>query len=370
MLNKILNIYKGKKVLVTGITGFKGSWMCQWLLNIGAEVYGLALDPPTDPSLFKQLKLEKQCKWYNTDIRNFESVRKVIEEVKPEIIFHLAAQSLIRLSYDIPRETFHTNIMGTVNIFEAVRLINLSTNIVVVTSDKCYENQEWLYGYRENDPFGGHDPYSASKGAVEIIVSSYRRSFFNPMNFEKHGVNVSSVRAGNVIGGGDWSLDRIVPDCIRFLQENAPVKVRNPLATRPWQHVLEPLGGYMVLGAKLFINDKDERNKYCDAFNFGPIISSNKTVEVLVQEIIKNWGKGELEYNIEDAVYEANLLNISIDKAYHILQWHPVWGFEETVKNTVLWYRENLENPEGIPDLTNSQINKYSVEFHFTNVNI
>ncbi len=369
MLNNILNIYKDRKVLISGNTGFKGSWLCQWLINLGAEVYGIALDPPTNPSMFKKLELEKHCKWYNTDIRNFNNVRKVIEEVRPEFIFHLAAQSLIRLSYDSPLETLDTNIMGTVNILEAVRQTHLSTNMVVVTSDKCYENQEWLFGYRENDHLGGYDPYSASKGAVEIIVSSYRRSFFNPMNFEIHGVNVCSARAGNVIGGGDWSQDRIVPDCIRFLEENTPIIIRNPLATRPWQHVLEPLGAYLILGTKLFSSDTKEREKYCSAFNFGPVISSNRTVEVLVQEIIKNWGKGELKFNIGDAVHEATLLNISSDKAYHLLQWHPVWRFEETIKNTVLWYKENMENPKGILDLTNNQIKKYSEEFKFTNAN-
>jgi CDP-glucose 4,6-dehydratase len=367
MLNEVLNIYNNKKVLITGNTGFKGSWLSQWLLNIGAEVYGLALDPPTDPSIFKQLRLEKNCKWYNIDIRNYDSVKKVVEEVKPEIIFHLAAQSLIRLSYKIPLETIETNFMGTVNLLEAVRQTNLSTNIVVITSDKCYENQEWLHGYRENDPLGGFDPYSASKGAVEIIVSSYRRSFFNPANFSKHGVNLSSVRAGNVIGGGDWSSDRIVPDCIRYLQESNTIKVRNPLATRPWQHVLEPLGGYLILGNRLLTGNLAELDKYCGAFNFGPTVSSNRTVETLVKEIIKNWGKGVFTYNKEDAVHEANLLSISIDKAFNLLQWHPVWGFEETVKNTVLWYKKNLENHGSVLDITNYQINKYSNEFQLNN---
>lgn len=365
MFKDILNIYKNKKVLVTGITGFKGSWLSQWLLNIGADVYGLALDPPTNPSLFKQLNLENHCKWYNVDIRDFNIVKNVVDEVKPQIIFHLAAQSLIRLSYKIPLETIETNFMGTVNLLEAVRQTNLSTSIVVITSDKCYENQEWLHGYRENDPLGGFDPYSASKGAVEIIVSSYRRSFFVPANFAKHGVNLSSVRAGNVIGGGDWSLDRIVPDCIRYLQENDSIIVRNPLATRPWQHVLEPLGGYLILGSRLLTNDVTELDKFCGAFNFGPMVTSNRRVETLVKEIIKNWGKGIYTYNQEDAVHEANLLSISIDKAYNLLQWHPVWEFEETVKNTVLWYKETLENPERILDVTNNQINQYTHEFQF-----
>lgn len=369
MLDEILNIYRQKKVLITGITGFKGSWMCQWLLNIGAKVYGLSLDPPTDPSMFKQLDLEKNSEWYNLDIRNFDNVKMVIGKVKPDIIFHLAAQSLVRASYENPLETFETNILGTINLFEAVRQSNLSTNIVIVTSDKCYENNEWTYGYRENDPLGGYDPYSASKGATEIIVSSYRRSFFNPANYENHGVNVCSARAGNVIGGGDWAIDRIVPDCIRFLLKDTPIIVRNPLATRPWQHVLEPVGGYLVLGTKLFTNSYVELEKFCSAFNFGPLVSSNKTVGALVNEILKHWGKGEFVYNKEESFHEAHLLSLSIDKAYSLLQWYPVWEFEETIKNTVLWYKELIEQPENILDLTNDQINKYSKEFRFVTKN-
>ncbi len=364
MLEKKLNIYHGKKVLVTGNTGFKGSWICQWLLNIGANVHGLAIEPPTNPSLFKQLALDKYTKWHNTDIRNYNNVKKIIAEIKPEIIFHLAAQPLVRLSYNIPLETLETNIMGTVNLLEAVRETGLSTSIIVITSDKCYENQEWLFGYRENDPMGGYDPYSASKGAAELVVSSYRRSFFNPGKFERHGVKLSSARAGNVIGGGDWSIDRIVPDCIRYLKERNPIKVRNPLATRPWQHVLEPLGGYLLLGAKLLMCEVAEVDKYCSAFNFGPLISSNRTVEVLVKEIIENWGEGEWFYNEQDAVHEASLLNLTIDKAYHLLNWQPVWDFEETIKNTVGWYKQTLMHPDDIIELTNYQIKKYSSEFN------
>ena len=367
MLDDFLKIYRGKKVLITGNTGFKGSWMSQWLLNIGADVYGMALEPPTNPSLFDQLALRKHCKWYDVDIRNYKNVEKVLAEVNPEFVFHLAAQTLIRYSYDFPYETFETNMMGTVNILEAIRQQRIQTNVIVVTTDKCYENKEWLYGYRETDPLGGYDPYSASKGAVEIIVSSYRRSFFNPSDFEKHGVKLSSVRAGNVIGGGDWATDRIVPDCIRFLSDNKPIQVRNPGATRPWQHVLEPVGGYLILGSKLYSSVQKELEQYCDAFNFGPAILSNRTVQELVFEVIRNWGSGEINIQKEEAVHEAQLLNISIEKAYNLLNWHPVWGFEETVKNTVLWYKELLEIQDGIIELTNFQIKKYMNEFRFTN---
>ena len=259
--------------------------------------------------------------------------------------------------------------MGTVKLLEAVRELDIATNIVVITSDKCYENQEWMFGYRENDAMGGYDPYSASKGAVEIIVSSYRRSFFNPITYNKHGVKISSVRAGNVIGGGDWAMDRIVPDCIRFLAKNKTIKVRNPLATRPWQHVLEPIGGYLLLGAKLLTCNANEQQDLCSSFNFGPLISSNKTVEALVKEIIKNWGKGDWTYNKQDAMHEASLLNLSIDKAYHLLHWHPVWEFEETIKSTVIWYKEMLFNPDKISELTIEQINKYSSDYELINKN-
>ncbi|MCL4144828.1 UNVERIFIED_CONTAM: hypothetical protein GTU68_054693, partial [Idotea baltica] len=289
MNNTLQESYKGKKVLVTGNTGFKGSWLSQWLLQLNAEVFGYALNPPTSPSLFKQLKLGKNSNHTSNDVRNFEALKKCIKAVKPDVIFHLAAQSLVRESYSNPIETLETNINGTANVLEAVRQLELPTNIVVITSDKCYENKEWIHGYRENDPMGGYDPYSMSKGAAELVVSSWRRSFFNVNDFDKHGVKLASARAGNVIGGGDWADDRIIPDCMRSLQNNDEIFVRNPLATRPWQHVLESLGGYLVLGNKLMHLENKDLETYCSGFNFGPLSSSNKSVEVLVNEIIKNW---------------------------------------------------------------------------------
>ncbi|WP_117882551.1 CDP-glucose 4,6-dehydratase [Aureibaculum luteum] len=359
------NTYRGKKVLVTGNTGFKGSWLSQWLLLLNAEVFGYALEPPTTPSLFNQLQLNKHSNHNRNDVRDLESLKKCIKEIKPDIIFHLAAQSLVRESYDNPIETLETNINGTANVLEAVRQLGLSTNIVVITSDKCYENKEWIHGYRENDPMGGYDPYSMSKGAAELVVSSWRRSFFNINDYNNHGVKVASARAGNVIGGGDWADDRIVPDCMRSLQKNEEIFVRNPLATRPWQHVLESLGGYLVLGNRLLNLDDKDLDTYCSGFNFGPLSASNKTVEVLVKEILENWGRGSWTYKKEDARHEAFLLNLSIDKAYHLLNWQPVWNFKTTVKNTAEWYKNTFENQDQIVNITEKQITEYSKSLKF-----
>ncbi len=355
-----LTVYKGKKVLVTGHTGFKGSWLSQWLLTLGAEVYGYSLEPPTTPAIYEQLQLSKNSRNNCNDIRNVEALKKYIQEIHPDIIFHLAAQSLVRQSYKNPLETIETNITGTANVLDAVRQLKIATNIVVITSDKCYENKEWLYGYRENDPMGGYDPYSVSKGAAELIVSSWRRSFFNTENYSEHGVKLASARAGNVIGGGDWADDRIVPDCVRALYANKDIAVRNPLATRPWQHVLEPLGGYLLLGSKLIAATDDTLEKYCTGFNFGPASTSNKTVALLVTEIIKNWGSGSWNYEKDNAFHEAFLLNLSTDKAYHTLGWQPVWNFELTVMNTINWYKTTLYNPEKVVQITERQITEYT----------
>ncbi|WP_372776218.1 CDP-glucose 4,6-dehydratase [Mangrovibacterium sp.] len=364
MLEEILSVYRGKKILVTGNTGFKGSWITTWLLKLGASVTGYALDPPTTPSMYELLKLSDSIKQYIKDIRSYNEIKKCLEETRPEIIFHLAAQPLVRDSYNIPLETFDVNVMGTVNLLEAVRELNLRTKIICITSDKSYENQEWLFGYREVDPMGGYDPYSASKGAAEIIISSYRRSFFNPLRMEDHGVKLASVRAGNVIGGGDWAKDRIVPDCINHLEKGERIFVRNPVATRPWQHVLEPLGGYLLLGAKLFSATPDD-SRYCSAFNFGPLISSNKTVESLVSEIIKNWGKGSWFHNSTESVHEASLLNLTIDKAYHLLKWQPAWDYEATIANTVAWYKQNSLGWD-MMEFTKKQIDDYLECFKFS----
>lgn len=362
MKNNLLHVYKNKKVLITGHTGFKGSWLSQWLLLLEAEVYGYALAPATTPSLYQQLELDKHMVSHMNDIRNFEEVKKFIGQVQPDIIFHLAAQALVRDSYTSPLETMEVNINGTAHVLEAVRQLKLSTNIVVITSDKCYENKEWIFGYRENDELGGFDPYSASKGAAEIVISSYRNSFFNPANYEKHQVKLASARAGNVIGGGDWAKDRIIPDCMRALQAKQTILIRNPLATRPWQHVLESLGGYLLLGSTLMTCETNDLKTYCSPFNFGPFSTSNKTVAVLADEVLKHWD-GKWTFNKEDALHEAFLLNLTIEKAIQLLHWSPVWGFEKTIEKTVEWYKKSMENPDEIQQLTKEQITAYAGSF-------
>ncbi|MBJ2172621.1 CDP-glucose 4,6-dehydratase [Aureibaculum sp. A20] len=359
-MNK-LDVYKNKKVLITGHTGFKGSWLSQWLLLLQARVYGYALEAPTNPSLFDQLKLSEEMDSYLNDVRDLKALKSCIDEVKPDIIFHLAAQSLVRDSYEDPINTIETNINGTVNVLEAVRQLDISTTIIVITSDKCYENKEWIHGYRENDAMGGYDPYSMSKGAAELVVSSYRRSFFNPMEYKKHGVKLASARAGNVIGGGDWAKDRIIPDCMRALQKGEEIIVRNPYATRPWQHVLESLGGYLTLGSTLLSNDDNNLDVFCSGFNFGPFTTSNKNVESLVTAVLENW-PGKWKYNESEAVHEAFLLNLNIDKAVQILNWQPVWGFDATVKNTVDWYY-NQYNSNNVKEITINQIKSYQKDF-------
>ena len=357
-----LRIFKNKKVFITGHTGFKGSWLSLWLRNLGANVYGYALPPPTNPSLFELLKLEHNLDHLVADIRDKEVLTKCLAQIKPDIIFHLAAQSVVRESYLTPAETIETNVMGTLNVMEAVRETGISTAMVMVTSDKCYANKEWMHGYRESDPLGGHDPYSASKGAAEILISSWRNSFFNPEQVRQHGVRLASVRAGNVIGGGDWTKDQLVPDCVRHLKIDKPIPIRSPSATRPWQHVLEPLSGYMLLGAKL-LGPIEQTAQYCDAFNFGPLISSNKTVKDLVEKIIEYWGEGSWESSQPEKIFhEASLLNLSIDKTYHKLQWLPKWDFEKAVSTTVEWYKGLRHEPSNILKITLDQINSYEYD--------
>jgi CDP-glucose 4,6-dehydratase len=374
--------YRGRRVLVTGHTGFKGAWLAEWLLSLGAEVTGFALPPPTVPALFEQLGLAGRLRHGLGDVRDLAAVRAAVEEARPEFVFHLAAQSLVRLSYQQPVETYATNVMGTVNVLEAVRLAGRPCSVVAVTTDKCYENKEWVHSYREEDPMGGHDPYSSSKGAAEIAIAAYRRSFFSAAGSP---VRVASARAGNVIGGGDWAADRIVPDCIRALQRGASIPVRNKIATRPWQHVLEPLSGYLWLGVALAAGRPEEvgaegvgsqgsgvsrRGKtdgfrfppaaYAGAFNFGPAITSNRTVAELVQEVVRHWPGRWEDRSDPRAVHEAGLLNLSADKAFHLLQWRPVWGFAETIARTVEWYRTVESEPVTARAETARQIGDYT----------
>jgi CDP-glucose 4,6-dehydratase len=359
-----LNLYSGKRVLVTGHTGFKGAWLCEWLLGLGAEVHGLAL-PPLKPSLFETLNLAARMKHNIVDILDAPTLTAKIREIQPDIIFHLAAQALVRPSYREPVLTFATNAIGTANVLEAVRISNHPCTVVVITTDKCYDNDGRPRSFKESDPLGGHDPYSASKAAAEIVVASYRDSFFS------HGTDVAlaSARAGNVVGGGDWAEDRLVPDCIRALTAGKPVPVRNPVFTRPWQHVLEPLGGYLLLGAKLeearTKKDAAEIARYAQAFNFGPRPDANRSVRDLVEEVLKHWPGTWEQTHQEKHLKEAPLLSLAIDKARETLGWQPRWDFSETIRQTISWYRDDFEGGKksGAPSMieyTQKQIAQYS----------
>ena len=334
MPSTLHHAYRGKRVFVTGHTGFKGSWLCEWLLALGAEVVGYALDPQPHEILYSQLGLGNRI---SHDIRGNLSDRillaKSIKQFAPEIVLHLAAQPLVRLSYDIPVETFATNVMGTAHLLDAVRLSGNPCSVVAVTTDKCYENREWLHAYREEDAMGGHDPYSASKGAAEIVIASYRSSYFPTTG----PIRLASARAGNVIGGGDWAQDRIIPDCFRALRRGDSIPVRNKIATRPWQHVLEPLSGYLWLAASLK-SQIPNLASLSSAFNFGPSLTSNRTVAELVIELLKHTGGQWIDASDPHALHEASKLNLATDKAFHLLDWRPVWSFEETVAKTAEWY--------------------------------
>lgn len=321
--------YRGRKVFVTGHTGFKGSWLCEWLLMLGAEVAGFSLAPEAG-GLFHELGLETRLAHRIGDVRDRSLLGKAIRDFRPDHVFHLAAQPLVRTSYEKPVETFETNVNGTIHVLEALRSLKEPCAAVFVTTDKCYENREWLQGYRETDKLGGNDPYSASKAMAELAIAACRRSFF-PGNGP---VRIASARAGNVLGGGDWAADRIFPDAMRALREGREVPVRNPASTRPWQHVLEPLSGYLLLGIRLL-----EDGDLCSAFNFGPWTDSNRTVRELVEEILKHIPGKWVDRSDPASPHESHLLHLSIDKAYHLLGWRPVWGFAETVEKTVAGYQ-------------------------------
>ena len=328
-------IYNGKRVLVTGHTGFKGSWLVQWLQMLGAEVSGYALAPPTQPNHLSLLDLRLND--MEADVRNHEQLSAFMSKVRPDIVFHLAAQALVRESYKDPVETFTTNIIGTLNVFEACRKSAPVKAIVNVTSDKCYENQEWPWGYRENDPMGGFDPYSASKGCSELLTASYRNSFFNMNeNTDSYPVLLASGRAGNVMGGGDWATDRLIPDMVKAAAENVSVHIRNPKATRPWQHVLEPLSGYLTLGWNLLLG----KPAFARGWNFGPDMNSNLSVEEVVRLSKKSWEDIHAEYGTNPSDYhEASLLMLDCSLARNLMKWKPVWDIDTTIKKTMLWYK-------------------------------
>lgn len=335
-MNYFNGIFKNKKVLITGHTGFKGSWLSIWLNELGANVIGYALDPYTDKDNFVLANLAKKIIDIRGDIRDFDKLDSIFNKYKPEIIFHLAAQPLVRQSYLKPRETYQTNIMGTVNVLECIRKSRYPQIAVIVTSDKVYDNKEQVWGYKENDQIGGYDPYSSSKGCVELMTSSYRNSFMHPKKYASHGKSITTVRAGNVIGGGDWSENRILPDCIRALEAKETIEIRNPKAIRPWQHVLEALSGYLLLAEKIYTNPV----KYCESWNFGPDLNSIINVEELANEVVKKYGRGEITNNCnENKLHESKLLNLDTSKARFRLGWRPALDIEETIEMTVDWYK-------------------------------
>lgn len=346
-------VYKDKKILVTGNTGFKGSWLTIWLLMLGGEVHGLSSGVPTDPSHYDSARLGTKINSYESDVRDLGVVKTIISQLKPDFVFHLAAQPLVRESYADPVTTIETNVIGTMNVLEALRQVNHKCTAIMITSDKCYDNVEWTWGYRETDHLGGKDPYSASKGAAELIIKTYAHSFFGK---DESNVKVASVRAGNVIGGGDWAKDRIVPDCMRAWSAGENVHIRNPQATRPWQHVLEPLSGYLLLGQKLFEDHKFNG----EPFNFGPHANQNFTVRQLITKMQEHW-PGGVEYpDIKgNAEKEANLLKLCCDKALHAMAWQPTLNFDETARFTVDWYRKFYFDSPDIYEMTCSQINEY-----------
>jgi len=341
MVNMDLSSYRGKRVFITGHTGFKGSWLAIWLHHLGADVYGYSLPPPTTPSNYTLSDVHGLLSGETiADIRDNKSLQQALQAADPDVVFHLAAQPLVRRSYEIPCETFEVNVVGTSRLLDAVRIRNKTCAVVCVTSDKCYENREQVWGYREKDPMGGNDPYSASKGASELLIASYRHSFFNPEALADHGIQLASARAGNVIAGGDWAPDRIIPDIMRSFLADSAIPIRNPNAVRPWQHVLDPLSGYLSLAGAMM---QRPCSKWCTGWNFGPISGSEATVAQLVEHFIEHWGSGSWQNcGSPEQPHEAKFLRLCIDHALSDLEWHPHWQWQTAVTRTVSWYKSVL----------------------------
>ena len=353
------NIYNGKRVFITGHSGFKGSWLTLWLLSLGAKVCGYSLEPNTHPSMFEELRIYGFCNSEYGNILNSAHLEEVMKQFNPDIVFHLAAQPLVRLSYKEPKLTYETNVMGTLNVLEVARKCKSVKAFVNVTTDKCYENNEINRGYKEDDAMGGYDMYSSSKGCAEILSSSFRRSFLQ----EKESYALATARAGNVIGGGDWAEDRLIPDCIRYINSGEKIEIRNPLATRPWQHVLEPLSGYLLLGQKLLEDGK----KYAEGFNFGSDEESVLTVSEVAQKVCECYGSGEVVVRKKDDLHEANLLMLNIEKAKSILGWIPTYNADEAIQKTVEWYKHFYKNDVDMYDFTMSQIEDYEDSIKWVN---
>lgn len=352
MTSLFSGIYKNKTVLVTGHTGFKGSWLVYWLSQMGAKVIGYSLEAPTNPNHIELLNLDIVS--IIGDIRDLDKLNQVFSEYKPDIVFHLAAQPLVRLSYENPIETYETNVIGTLKVFEASRINNVKA-IVNITSDKAYENKEWVWGYRENDPMGGYDPYSSSKGCADILATSYRNSYFNINEYKKtHNTLIATCRAGNVIGGGDWAKDRLITDIMISVSIGKKVRIRNPKATRPWEHVLEPLSGYLQIGQKLL----EEKVEFAEAWNFGPSDEGSITVEEVVLNVKKHWNKIDYEINRDpNQLHEANLLKLDCSKAHILLNWKDVWDSDTTFEKTVKWYKAYYEKNKELS--TQSDLENY-----------
>ena len=353
-MKPILGSFRGRRVLITGHTGFKGSWLSFILAEAGAEVIGFSLPPASAISHFDLLGLDSKLVHVVGDIRDASLLMGTMQEFQPEFVFHLAAQALVRLSYDDPVSTFSTNVGGSLNLLESVRCCKSVRALVYITSDKCYENLEWIWGYRENDLLGGRDPYSASKAAAEILFSSYERSFFQT----RSSLGAATARAGNVIGGGDWAMDRIVPDCIRAIESGEPIRLRNAGATRPWQHVLEPLAGYLLLAARLF----EEPKRWTGSWNFGPAADDVRTVQSVAEVIIGYFGKGSID--VDDSKtqpHEARLLQLNCDKAHQLLRWHPRWNVEKTLAATALWYKTLMDGGNA-DQITKAQVREFFSE--------
>ena len=348
------NVYKDKVVLVTGHTGFKGSWLSIWLNELGAKVIGYSLNPITSNDNFVLSNLSNKIVDIRGDIRDGRSLAEVFEKYKPEYVFHLAAQPLVRESYKKPFYTYDVNVMGTINVLECMRSFKSTKVGIFITTDKCYENKEQIWGYKETDLLGGYDPYSSSKAACEIVINSWKQSFMNPNDYTSHGKAIASVRAGNVVGGGDWSKDRIIPDCIRAIESNQKIEIRNPEAIRPWQHVLEPLRGYLLLGQKL----TEDPVTYSEAWNFGPNMDSIETVWSIAERIVEYYGKGVLQdVSNKKYLHEAKLLSLDISKAKFILKWTPRLTIDETIKMTIDWYKHYMYR--NVYEICVEQINQY-----------
>ena len=346
------SFWKGKKVYLTGHTGFKGSWLSLWLQNMGVIVKGYSLEVNTQPALFVQANVASEMKSEIGDIRNLEQLTKSMVSFSPDILIHMAAQPLVRLSYQEPVDTYTTNVIGTVNVLEAARKCSDLKAIISVTTDKCYENKEWEWGYRENEPMGGHDPYASSKGCAELVTSAYRRSFFST----EHTASLASARAGNVIGGGDWAEDRLIPDILRAFEKSEPVVIRNPLSTRPWQHVLEPLSGYLVLAQELFLNG----DEFAEGWNFGPKDEDCKPVSWILDKMVESWG-GNASWSLDkkNSPHEAGFLKLDCSKAAIRLKWKPKWDLQLTLKSIVDWH-QIYSNGGDIKKQCLKEINTYS----------